>query len=122
MSESTSYDNLIAGTQKNLVTRPATVRTGESFSRGTLVGRLTSSGKWQVDAFANAANYSEFGIACEAVDTLTTGVEASTDVFVEGEFSENSIIYPYTDTAATWREKLASVGIYTRKTISVLGQ
>lgn len=122
MSEATSYDNLIAGTQKNLVTRPATVRTGESFSRGSLVGRLTSTGKWQIDTFANAANYSEFGIATEAVDTLTTGVETLTEIFVEGEFSENAILYPYTDTAATWREKLASVGIYTRKNVSVLGQ
>lgn len=120
-SGSLSYDNLIAGTQKNLVTEPATVRVYEAFSRGTLLGRLTATDKWQQLAESAVAGFNQFGIATEAVDT-TAGAEVLTEVFVEGEFSENAVIFDYGDTAATWRDKLETQGIYLRKTISVLGQ
>jgi hypothetical protein len=121
MSESTSYDNLIAGTQKNLVTEPGTVRVYESFSRGALLGRLTATGKWQVCDEDAAANFNQFGIASEAIDT-TAGTEALTDIYVEGEFSENGVIFAYSDTADDWRVTLEAHNIYLRKTISVLGQ
>jgi len=121
MSESTSYDNLIAGTQKDLVTEPATVRVYEAFSRGALLGRLTATDKWQVCDEDAKANFNKFGIATEAVDT-TSGAEVVTDVFVEGEFSENGVIFAYSDTAADWSDTLDAQGIYLRKTISVGGQ
>jgi hypothetical protein len=41
----------------------------EAFSRGALIGRLTATGKWQVIDEDNVANFSDFGIAVEAVDT-----------------------------------------------------
>lgn len=120
MSETLTYDNLIAGTQKATVTRPATIRLGEAFSRGAILGRLTATGKYQEAQFSNAANFSSYGIATEAVDS-TTG-EVVTDVFVEGEFAENGVQYFYSNTADDWREKLAVQGIYLRKTVSVNGQ
>ncbi len=121
MSETLSYDNLIAGSQKPLVTRPATVRVYEAFSKGQIVGRLTSTGKWQLIKFSDVANFSDYGIASEAIDT-TAGVEKLTDIYVEGEFSENAVIADYSDTLDTWRETLADHGIYLRKTVSVAGQ
>jgi hypothetical protein len=120
-SGSTSFDNLIAGTQKALVTEVATIRVYESFSRGALLGRLTATDKWQVIDEDGSSTCNKFGIATEAVDT-TAGVEANTDIFVEGEFSENGVIFAYSDTADDWRDKLDAVGIYLRKTISVAGQ
>lgn len=121
MSESTSYDNLIAGTQQPLVTEPATVRVYESFSRGALLGRLTATEKWQVCDEGDKANFSAFGIATEAIDT-TAGTEAVTEVFVRGEFSQNAVILSYGDTVADWNDTLEAQGIFLRKTISVLGQ
>jgi hypothetical protein len=121
MSESTSYDNLFAGTQKPPVTEPATIRIYESFARGTLLGRLTATDKWQTLDEDSTSSFNKFGIATEAVDT-TDGVEKLTEVFVEGEFSEGNVIFAYSDTASDWRDKLDAVGIYLRKTISVLGQ
>jgi hypothetical protein len=119
-SGSLTYDNLIAGTQKQLVTRNGTVRVYESFARGALLGLLTATNKWQVIDEDGAATCSEFGIATEAVDT-TAGATAVTDIFVEGEFSETAVIYAYGDTADDWREILAPKGIYLRKTISTAG-
>lgn len=120
MSETLNYDNLIAGTQKPLVTEPATVRMGESFSRGQLLGRLTATDKWQTLDEDSSASFNKLGIACEAVDS--TAGEVLTEVFVEGEFSENGVIFGYSDTADDWRDKLDAQGIYLRKTLSTAGQ
>lgn len=40
MSETYNYDNLIAGSQQDIVSRPATIALGEDLSRGTLLGRV----------------------------------------------------------------------------------
>lgn len=120
MSESTSYDNLIAGTQKALVTVPATVRMGESFSRGQLLGKLTATQKWQTLDEGAIAGFDLFGVATEAVDS--TAAEVLTEVFCEGEFSENGVIFGYSDTPDDWRAILEAHNIYLRKTISVAGQ
>ncbi len=120
MSESTSYDNLFAGLEKDPVTRPAVIRLGEAFSRGAILGRLTATGKWQEAQFSNLSNFNDIGIASEAVDS--TSGEVTTSVFVEGEFAEHAIQFFYTNTADDWREALTPHGIYLRKTVSVLGQ
>lgn len=121
MSESTSYDNLIAGTQKALVTRPATIASGTAaFSRGALLARVTATGKWTVAVHANLATYDDLGVATEDIDA--SAADVVTDAFVEGEFAETHVAYQGADTADTWREDLTPHGIYLRKTISVAGQ
>lgn len=120
MSDTLNYDNLIAGLQKPPVTETGTVRMGEAFSRGALVGRLTATQKWQTLDYTAIANFDKLGIATEAIDS--TAGEVVTDLFVEGEFSENAVILAYSDTPAEWRALLDVKGIYLRKTVSVLGQ
>ena len=46
MSESFSFDNLIAGSQKKIVQRLGTIREGDVVTRGELLGRLKSTGEW----------------------------------------------------------------------------
>ena len=119
MSESYSYENLFAGDQKPPVNRPATFRLSEVVSRGALVGRLTSTGKWQTPDFDDVANFSDFGIAAEDIDS-TSGEVIST-VYCEGEFAESGVTFPYSHTADDWRETLAGHGIYLRSTMSTAG-
>lgn len=119
MPETFSFDNLIAGSQKAIVQRPAVVAIGQSWSRGQLVGKLTATGKWQTIDFDALASFDDVGIAVEAMDT-TTGESRST-VYVEGEFSENAVIIGYGDDADDWRETLADHGIYLRKAVSTAG-
>ncbi len=120
MSETFSYENLIAGCQKDFVQRPSTVRVYEAFSRGALLGRLTATGKWQTVDEDNVASFNDFGIAVEAVDT-TDGTERNTTIFVEGEFNEHAVIFAYSDTADDWRELLTPHGIYLRKSLTTAG-
>lgn len=121
MSETFSYENLIAGEQKDIVNLPGTVRISEAFSRGALLGRLTATGKWQVIDEDGAAACNMFGIATEAVDT-TAGTEVLTSIFVEGEFNENHVIFAYADTADDWRVLLQAKNIYLRKSVQTTGQ
>lgn len=120
MSETFEYDNLIAGSQKPVVNVPGTVRLGQSFSRGTLVGLLTATLKWQLVDFDAKANFSDFGIAAEAIDT--TEGEVNSTFYVEGEFNENAVIIGYSDDADDWRVTLADHGIYLRKSVSTTGE
>lgn len=120
MSETFTYDNLIAGCQKDIVQSPATFRTFEAISRGEVVGKLTATHKWQKLAVASIASFEDVGIAVEAVDT-TDGTERNTTVYVEGEFNENHVIFDYSNTADDWRATLADHGIYLRDSISTAG-
>lgn len=119
MSETFEYDNLIAGSQKAIVQRPATVALSQSWSRGQVVARVTATGKWQIADEDATANYDDVGIAVEAVDTF--GGEKNTTVYVEGEFNENEVLVQYADLVADWREKLAGHGIYLRKAVTTEG-
>lgn len=120
MSESFSYENLLAGNQKKIVQRPGTVRVSESFSRGQIIGLLTATKKWQIVDIGDISSCSDFGIAAEAVDT-TDGTERNLSVYVEGEFNEDSVLYSYSDTANDWRETLALHGIYLRNPLDTSG-
>ncbi len=129
-SGSMGYDNLIAGTQRGLVTLPGTVAVGESFSRGTLLGRLTSGpnvGLWRpVDDGENSA-LDQYGIATEAVDTTGSNGLKVTDIYVEGEFSRAAVILAYSSVIAeflpptTAGKAIEDQGIYLRATISTAG-
>ncbi len=121
MSDSGSmvFDNLIAGSQKKLVTRPGTVAAGEVFSRGQVLGRRTTTAKFEELDEGAVASYDIIAIATEDIDA--TGGDVDTDVFTEGEFSENAVIFAYGDTAADWREILFGHGIYLRSTVSTAG-
>ncbi len=119
MAETFEHDNLIAGSQKAIVQRPAAVALGQSWSRGQIVARVTATGKWQTADEDATANYDDIGIAVEAIDT-TSGAK-NTTVYVEGEFNENEVLMSYGDVAADWTEKLAGHGIYLRKAVTVEG-
>jgi hypothetical protein len=119
MSETFAFENLIAGSQKAIVQRPGTVALGQAFSRGQLMGLLTSTLKWQSVAFSGIASFSDFGVAVEAIDT--TAGEENTTFYVEGEFNEAQLSLDYSDTADEWRETLAGHGIYIRKAVNTAG-
>lgn len=120
MPETNSYDNLIAGDQKDIVQRPAEFRVYESLVRGQICGRLTATGLWQKLAFASLASFSDIGITVEAVDT-TDGTQRKTTVYTEGEFNEDHVTFDYGNTAADWRETLAGHGIYLRAPVATDG-
>lgn len=116
-----TFDNLIGGSQKPIVQRAGTVAINQVLSRGELVGKLTSTGYWQECDFTDVANYDDFGLMVEAIDTSETGATTKTTIYVEGEFNESAITFDYGDDADDWRETLAGHGIYLRKSVGTDG-
>lgn len=114
------YENLIAGDQKQLVNRSGTVAIGQSWERGTLVGKLTASGFWQLCDFQAVSDYDDFGVTVETIDTLD-GNTTTSSFYVEGEFNQDAITYGYGDDEDDWRETLAGHGIYLRATVATTG-
>ena len=120
MTETFTFDNLIAGSQKKIVQVPGTVAVGQTFVRGSIAGLLTSTGKWQAIDADNSADCDDVGIAVEALDTGAG--ETNTTFYVEGEFNENAVTFPgYGDGAADWAAILLDHGIYLRAAVTVAG-
>lgn len=118
-TETFTYENLMGGGQKNAVQVPGTIAIGQSCARGTLLGLLTATGKWQLVDFQAIANYSDYGIAVEDLDTMAG--EGLSTIFVEGEFNENGVTFGYSDTADDWRDTLKEHGIYLRASVNTSG-
>jgi hypothetical protein len=121
MSETFTYDNLIAGSQKKIVQIPGTIAIGQSFSRGQILGLKTSGLQWEVVDFGAVASYSDIGFAVEAVDTLSTEATTVTTIYVEGEFNENAVIIGYGDDMDDWRVTLNGHGLYLRTALTTEG-
>lgn len=119
MSDTHTYDNLIADSQKPLVNVTGTVALGQTWSRGYLVGMKTSTGKWQTCDFSDVSAFDDFGIATEAVDTL--GGETVTSIFVEGGFNRDEVTIGYGDDYADWDVTLRGHGIYLRPVVGTDG-
>ena len=121
-ADSITYDNLLAGSQKDVVTRSVTINKGQLLGRGALVMRITSGGLWVEAEFSNKAAADDFGILCAPVDTLDSGATQVAEVFVEGQFADGGVSFFYGDTASTWGEYLAEQhAIYLKPTVGVGG-
>ncbi len=103
MSESTSgrytpgettysfnFDKLIAG-DFPLITDTVTLTGGALFKRGTLLGKITASGKFTV-ATSAATDGSQTPVRVLADHSDTTGSDVTAGVYRTGEFNANSIV------------------------------
>ena len=82
-------DNLIAGSfpRKEV---GVTLVSGQNLTRGTVLGRITASGKYT--AYNNGAvDGSEQARGILAVDTDASGGDVSTVIYVTGEFNEEAL-------------------------------
>ena len=111
--------NLFAGSEKDRVHEPGTMETGEVLVVGSLVAKVTATGKWKEAEFSEIADYSRLGLTSTAVDSSAGEVPFS--AWVEGEFNENGVTFFYGDAPDDWRDTLANKGIYLRRAISPAG-
>lgn len=119
MSTTFTFENLMGGSQKAAVQVPGTIAIGQAFSRGTLLGKLTATHKWQSVDYDAKANFEDFGISVEAVDT--TEGELPSTIFTEGEFNQNSVVIGYGDDYDDWKQTLIDHGIYLRDSVTTGG-
>jgi hypothetical protein len=105
--------NLIAGNQVPLLTEGVILATGgDVLKAGTVIALLTtdSTGK-VVDGTKEDGTENPYGILTEDVSLSETETTKAT-VYVSGYFNADALIFGGTDTAATHKATLRTLGIY----------
>lgn len=112
---STAPDSLIAGEYPR-VTRMVTV-TGGDWTRGTLMGVITASGKY-TKSVAAAVDGSEVPDSVLDADTAAAGGDKTAAVNLTGEFNEALLVLGAGHTVASVRQGLRKIGIFLRKVVA----
>ena len=109
-------DNLIAGDAVNIVTESIVVDTGV-LKRGTVLGRITATGKWVLSASASTDG-SEVPRAILAEDADATAADITTVGYLTGEFNTNAMTFGTGHTAASVKDGLRDLGIFLKTNLS----
>lgn len=118
MSEVFIPDNLFAGNVMPVVTEAVTIASGAGvLTRGTVLGRITASGKC-VAVNSGNADGSQDPYAVLAHDVDATAADAVASVYLTGEFNEDELSFGGTDTADTHRVACRKIGIFFKKAVS----
>lgn len=115
-SEAYAPDRLIAGDLK-LVTRDVTILTGQVISRGTVLGKITASGKY-IKSLSAASDGSETPVAILADDVDATSADVNAPIYETGEFNEDQITLGTAHTVASVRDGLRALGIHLKSPLS----
>ena len=107
------YDGLIGGTYPHIITAGATiVAKAGALKRGTVLGKITASGKYTI---ANSANTdgSQTGSAILINDVDASGSsDVTVEVYVSGMFNADKLIFGGSDTRAKQEDNLRLHDIY----------
>ena len=115
-SETYSPDRLVAGLTQ-LVTENRILVAGQSLKRGTVVGRITASGKYTLSTAA-ASDGSEVPYAILADDyDATLGDIGPCAAYTKGEFNERAIILGTGHSLTSVRGALRAGGIYLKPAV-----
>lgn len=110
------YDNLFAGGVANVVTDTVTVKSGQSYVRGTVIALDSEKKAVIVDsASADESAKVPYGILADDVDATTEDVPAV--VYLTGEFNQNALIFGGQDTYETHKEALRKIGIFLKENV-----
>lgn len=111
MSETYSPDNLIAG-DFPVVSGEEIIVSSESLSRGAILGKITSGGKYKLTNQLSSDG-SENPKAILAKNTDASGGDVTnTPVYLSGEYNQDVISLGGTTTAASVKDALRALSIY----------
>ncbi len=107
-----TYDKLIGGSEIPILNKVVTVASGAgSLARGTVLGKITASGKYtKVNSAASDGSQVPDVILAEDVDA--TGADKDAIVYRTGLFNRGALVFGGTDTADTHEEALRDKGIF----------
>jgi len=117
MSETYTPDNLIAGDYP-IVTDVVTVLQSAALVRGTLLGKITASGKYvlcDTDG-TDDGRRTPAAILAEACDA--SAADAQAVIYLSGAFNGDAVTFAEGETAATHRAALRDLNIYLKTPVS----
>ena len=103
-------DSLIAGNAELLLDESITLISGQNLTRGSLLGKITASGKYTLSLSASGDG-SQTPVAVLAHTTDASGGDAVTNAYVRGDFNQNAVTFGTGHTAASTKEALRALGI-----------
>lgn len=116
-SETFTPDSLIAG-HSDIRTRSITIASGAGeLTRGTLLGKITSSGKY-VKSLAASSDGSEVPVAILAEDVDATSADVVTVAYESGEFNVNDVTFGTGHTEASVTDALRTLSIVFKTPVS----
>jgi len=114
--ETFSPDNVIAG-DFPLVTDQVTLLSGENLSRGSVLGKVTASGKYKLcDVLASDGSEAPKVVLVNDTDA-SGGDAANTPVYLTGEFNQNAIGLGGTTSAAAVKDALRDLSIFLKDSV-----
>ena len=116
MSETTEYDNLLAGSL-DLNTDSVTVKQGQVLSRGAVLGIITAENKAViVDSTSSDGSENPHSILIEDIDATDEDIVSGS--YLSGVFNENQLSVGGTDTVAQHKTALRLLGIYIKTSVT----
>lgn len=109
-------DQLVAGDLK-VVSKTVTITGSALFKRGTVLGKITASGKYTISLSA-AADGSQNPAAILADDTDATGGDVNGGIYQMGEFNGNALILGTGQTLNGVTAALEAFNIYVKGQVS----
>ncbi len=109
-------DNLIAGDQINPITKSVTLVSGQNIVRGTVLGIITSGGKYTTSLSAGS-NGSQTPKAIAAEDVDASAGDKTTLVYIAGVFNQNELTLGTAHTIASVTEGLRDNGIFLKDSV-----
>lgn len=104
-------DQLIGGDLKIVTHAGRTLLAGQYYKRGTVLGRITASGKYTT-ALSAASDGSQTPVAILVDDVDATLADALGGIYAMGEFNENAVILGTGITLAAAKAALEVQNIY----------
>lgn len=103
-------DKLIAGDYPR-VTATVTIASGANLTRGALLGRITSGGKYTL-SLAAASDGSQTPVAVLADDAAAAAADVLAPIYFTGQFNSDAVTFGTGWTAATAAPTLRDAGIF----------
>lgn len=109
-----ALDNLVVGCQADdIVTDSATILTGQALTRGSVLGKITASGKLKLaDKAAVDGSAVPFGILTEDTDTATVAGDKNAVVYLAGSFNQDKLVFAAGTVSADLKDSARGNGMY----------
>lgn len=117
MSETYTPDNLIAGDYP-IVTDIVTIDNEADLVRGTLLGKITATGKYVLCDTDGTDDGRRTPACILGEDAAAASAEVEAVVYLSGAFNGDSMTFATGETAATHRAALRDLNIYVKNSVA----